>query len=61
MTTQHDGRPLSDVAPGVEDDLGRHDGADRRPPLEGENPADEPSPERKVAKNYEEAIERTER
>jgi hypothetical protein len=47
MSKQHDGRPLSDVAPGVAEDL----------PEEGQI-AEEPSPDRKVAKNYEEAMER---
>jgi hypothetical protein len=60
MTTQHDGRPLSDVAPGVEEDLGLHDDPDRKPTPEEKDPADE-SPDRKVAKNYEEAMKRRER
>ena len=57
MTEQNDGRPLSDVAPGVEEDLDFHD-EDRRPAPEKEQIADELSPERRVAKNYEEAMER---
>jgi hypothetical protein len=47
MSKQHDGRPLSDVAPGVAEDL----------PEEGQI-AEELSPDRKVAKNYEEAMKR---
>ena len=55
MSKQNDGRPLSDVAPGVAEDLGIHDHADRTPTPDEEQDL---SPDRKVAKNYEEAMKR---
>ncbi len=58
MTKPGDRKHIPDVAPGVAEDLGFHDGADRVPTPDEERAADDLSPDQRVALNYEKALRR---